>query len=96
MSEINAAIQHFPFKWTDKTNCPKSLLLSFGTRKSIGGNAHENWALIRFLLFLIGPKIPEDEPAWLILMVLKDHTAVHAQESIATLTSKYLSTDTDF
>lgn len=31
VSEINAAIQHFPLKWTDKTNCPKSFPLSFGT-----------------------------------------------------------------
>lgn len=93
VSEINAAIQHFPFKWTDKTNCPKSLPLSFGTRKSTGGNAHENWALIRFLPFLIGPKIPVDEPAWLILMDLKEIvelivSPVHTQESIGYLDIK--------
>lgn len=93
VSDINLAIQHFPFKWTDKTNSPKSVPLSFGTRKSIGGNAHENWALLRFLPFLIDPKIPVDEPAWLILMNLKEVVElivapVHTQESISYLDIK--------
>lgn len=53
LSETNDAIKSFPFKWSDKINCPKSVALTFATWKSVGGNAHENWALIRFLQFLI-------------------------------------------
>ena len=36
---------------------------SFIARIMIGGNAHENWALLRFLPFVIGQILPEGEPA---------------------------------
>lgn len=66
---------------------------TFSSRKKIGGNAHENWALIRLLPFIIGHKIPLNDPAWLLLMSLKDITElvvgpVHNEESIAYLDSK--------
>lgn len=51
---LNEAILSFNFKWTDKTNRPHSVPLSFASRKTVGGNAHENWSLIRFLPLLIG------------------------------------------
>ena len=62
-------------------------------RKTIGGNAHENWSLLRFLPFLIGSLVPENEPAWLVLMALKDIVElivapVHTDESISYLESK--------
>lgn len=54
---------------------------------------HDNWALIRLLPFLIGSKIPLDEPAWQILLTLKDIvervvSPVHTAESIGCLDSK--------
>ena len=66
---------------------------TFSSRKRIGGNTHENWALIRLLPFIIGHRIPLDDPAWLLLMSLKDVTElvvapVHNEESIAYLDSK--------
>lgn len=62
-------------------------------RKTIGGNAQESWSLLRFLPFLIGPLVPENEPAWLVLMDLKDIVElvvapVHTDESISYLESK--------
>ena len=68
---------------------PQSL---FG-RKTIGGNAHENWSLLRFLPFLIGSLVPGNEPAWLVLMALKYIVElivapVHTDESISYLESK--------
>lgn len=93
LPEINNSIKYFPFKWSDKTNCPKLLLPGFAKRKCIGGNAHENWALLRFLPFLIGPKIPVNEPAWLILMDLKEVvelvvSPVQTRESLCYLDTK--------
>lgn len=59
----------------------------------MGGNAHENWALIRFLPLLIGSKVPHEEQAWQILTDLKDIvdlvvTPVHTEDSIPYLDFK--------
>lgn len=61
----------------------------------MGGKAHENWSLLRFLPLLIGPLVPEDDPAWLVLMDLKDITElvvapVHSDDSLAFLESKII------
>lgn len=95
LDELNKAILAFPYKWSDKTNKPHVVQKSQLARKTIGGNAHENWALIRFLPFLIGAQVPEDEPAWLLLMDLKDIVElvvapVHTDESISYLEVKIL------
>ncbi len=92
-SELNSAITQFPYKWTDKTDCPQPLPTTFSSKKKIGGNAHENWALIRLLPFIIGHRIPLNDPAWLLLMSLKDIielvvAPVHNKESVAYLDSK--------
>ena len=90
---LNKAIEDFPYKWTDKTNRPHSVPLTYASRKTIGGNAHENWCLIRFFPQLLGQKVPTDEPAWKLLGDLKDIveivvSPVQTQESIAYLTLK--------
>lgn len=87
------SILHFPFRWTDKVNCPHQVPLNFASRKTIGGNSHENWSLLRFLPFLVGQKVPAEEPAWKILTDLKDIvdlvvSLVHTDESIAYLNFK--------
>lgn len=93
LDDINNSILHFPYKWTDKTNKPHTLPQNLSSRKTIGGNAHENWCLLRLLPFLIGPKIPEHEPVWQVLLDLKQIvelvvSPVHSEESIAYLESK--------
>lgn len=90
---LNAAILHFPYKWRDQTNKPHIVPGTFSSRRTVGGNAHENWSLIRFLLLLVGNKVPEDEPAWQVLLNLKDIVElvvapVHTHESLAYLDSK--------
>jgi len=70
--QLNDLIHQFPYKWTDKSDSPQPIPLNFATRKSIGGNAHENWSLLRLLPLMIGFKVPENEPAWHLLMDLKD------------------------
>lgn len=93
LAELNDSIKHFPYKWSDRVNSPHSVPLNFTTRKNIGGNAHENWALLRFLPFIIGSRIPHNEPGWLLIMDLKDLvevvvSPVHTEESIWYLDSK--------
>lgn len=67
--------------------------LAFSTKKRIGGNAHENWSLVRFLPLLIGDKVPANESAWQVLTHLKDIADLvvapfHTKESVAYLDSK--------
>lgn len=59
----------------------------------MGGNTRENWSLLRLLPFLIGHKIPENEPVWQVLLDLKQISElvvapVHSDESVAYLESK--------
>lgn len=52
--QLNNLIRHFPFKWTDITDSPQPVPLNFATRKSVGGNAHENGpCCVCFLSLLI-------------------------------------------
>ena len=88
LQSLNESIQHFPYKGADKTNKPHVLPCSFASRKTVGSNAHENWRLLRLLPFLIGHTVPEDEPAWQVLMDRKDIVElvvapVHTEESVA-------------
>lgn len=90
--ELNRVIKQFPYKWKDRTNCPQAIPLTFASRKTIGGNAHENWCLLRLLPLMIGPKVQEEEQAWQLLMTLKDVVEVvmspsHTDESIGHLDS---------
>ncbi len=83
----------FPYKWSDKTDAPQQVPPNFATKKSVGGNAHEKWSLLRFLPILIGSKIPEGDPTWEVLLVLKDKVElivshVHTEETICYLDSR--------
>lgn len=91
--KLNELIQEFPFKWGDKTNHPHVLPFTFEKKKSIGGNAHENWCLLRLVPLIVGKLIPQDEPAWELILLLKDNVElvvcpVHTSVSVAYLESK--------
>lgn len=93
LESLNATILKFPYKWGDKTNRPHVIQRTFTSKKTIGGNAHENWSLIRLLPFIIGHLIPEDELAWQVVLDLKDIVElavapVHTDTTIAYLESK--------
>ena len=77
----------------DKTNAPQPVSVNFATRKSLGGNDHENWTLLRLLPLMVGPKIPEGGPAWEVLLVLKNIVElvvnqVHTEKTICFLDIK--------
>ena len=93
LQELNDRICQFPYKWNDKANSPQAIPLTFLARKSIGGNAHENWCLLRLLPLVIGDKVPEDDAVWQVLMNLKDvvelvMAPVHTDETLGYMNSK--------
>ncbi|XP_047186147.1 uncharacterized protein LOC118292452 [Scophthalmus maximus] len=67
---LNQAIRYFNYTFTDKTDQPQEK--GFSAKRTIAGNAHENWCLIRLLPFLIGHCVPEGDNTWEIVMLLKD------------------------
>lgn len=69
---LNDCIKSFPFKYSDKVNKPQKIPKASFEKGTVGGNGHENWTLLRLLPFMIGRKIPEQEPSWEILMDLKE------------------------
>jgi len=90
---LNTRILKFPFKWGDKKNRSQVIPNSYSCKKTIGGNAHENWNLIRFLPFLVGDLIPEGELAWQVILDLKEIVELavapcHTDETIAYLDIK--------
>ncbi len=68
--DLNNAILKYPYKWADRTNKPHVVSQTFPSRKTVGGNTHENWSLLQFLSFLVRSLVLEDEPTWLVLMDL--------------------------
>lgn len=72
LETLNQAIRSFPYTFTDKTDRPQPITKGFATKHTIGGNAHENWCLIRLLPFFLGECIPPGEKAWEVLMLVKD------------------------
>lgn len=92
---LNRLVQSFPYKGGDQTNRPQKLPHNFLSKKTVGGNAHENWCLLRLLPLIIGQHIPENEPAWELLLDLKNIVElvvcpVHNSDSVAYLESKIL------
>ncbi|XP_058480957.1 uncharacterized protein LOC131456550 [Solea solea] len=90
---LNESILKFPYKWADKSNRPHAIPRTFMLKKTIGGNAHENWSLLRFLPFLVGQLVPPNEPAWQVILDLKDIVElvvapVHTAQSLAFLEAR--------
>lgn len=93
LDDLNCIIQKFPYKFSDKTNRPQKIPKTFKVKGSVGGNGHENWALLRLLPFMIGNLIPEHDKTWGIVLDLKVIVELLAsptfsQESVCFLESK--------
>lgn len=90
LQHLNNLILSFPYKCGDETNRPHVLPKNLQQKHTIGGNAHENWCLLRLLPLIVGKLVPIDEPAWQVILYLKDIAdlvvaKVHTLESIAYL-----------
>lgn len=72
---------------------PHLVPVSYTIMGTIGGNAHENWSLLRVLPLLIGARVPSKEPLWQVLCDLKDIVELvvppfHTEDSICYLDFK--------
>lgn len=90
LDSLNKVIVSFPYKGKDKTNRPHIVPRTFLRKNTIGGNAAENWTLLRLLPFLIGDVIPDGDPVWAIILDLKEIVElavaqIHTEESIGYL-----------
>lgn len=72
LETLNQAIKEFPYSFSDKTDKPQQIPKALSSKKTIGGNGHENWCLIRLLPLMIGHHVPEGDETWDVLMALKD------------------------
>lgn len=90
LDELNAAIQSFPYRFSDKTNRPQQILKSFQLKGSLGGNGHENWSLLRLLPLIIGSKVPENDATWSLILELKDIVEILASSQFSTESLDYL------
>ena len=72
LDSLNKAIKQFPYTFADKADKPQIIAKIHISKRTIGGNGHENWSLLRLLPLMIGHNIPEGDQAWEILMILKD------------------------
>lgn len=69
---LNKYIKSFPYKDSDSVNKDQIISQASFSKKTIAGNGHENCALLRLLPLLIGNLVHNFEPAWEILMDLKE------------------------
>lgn len=67
--------------------------LTYATKRTIRGNTHENWSLLRFLPLLVGTSVSTNEPMWQVLCDLNDIVELvivpfHTDDSISYLDFK--------
>ena len=89
---LNGVVKSFPFKFKDAVNRPHRIPENFSVTGTVGGNATENWTLLRLLPILIGTKVPAEDEAWCLLMELKDIVELCFAPSITEHAVGYLST----
>ena len=69
-SQLNRRIAQFSYQGSDAASTP-SVVVEKGVK--IGGQAAENWSLLRLLPIIIGEKIPDtDDPVWQLTVQLKE------------------------
>nr|XP_054604470.1 uncharacterized protein LOC129165387 isoform X1 [Nothobranchius furzeri] len=90
LEDLNRAILHFPYQHSDKVDRPHPIPTNFASRGTIGGNAHENHALLIMLPLLIGSKVPERDTFWEVLMELKDVVQLAMSQIFNEETIQYL------
>ena len=88
---LNNCIKSFPYKYSDKVNKPQKISKASFEKGTFGGNGHENWMLLCLLPFIIVHKIPEHEPAWEILMDLKEIVDISVSNRLSNEALCYLS-----
>ncbi len=68
--EVLSKCSHTLF--SDKIDQPQPIPKTFSTKKTTGGNSHENWCLLRLRPLMTGHHVHEGDKTWEVLMALKD------------------------
>lgn len=89
LAQLNYKIKLSKFGFHDAANKPIEISKSF--HKGIKMTAARMWCLLRFLPLLIGQKVPESEPAWCLLLMLKEIVDIVLAPKVNLLYVSYLS-----
>jgi hypothetical protein len=68
---INQRIRKFPFEGSDAASRPCMLKADC---KKLGGNAVQNWNMLRFITVLIGDKIDHTNDVWVLVLIMREMT----------------------
>lgn len=72
LDSLNKAVRQFLYTFSDKADQPQMIPKTLISKRTTGGNGHENWSLLRLFPLMIGHVNPEGDQAREILMLLKD------------------------
>ncbi|XP_072047514.1 uncharacterized protein [Amphiura filiformis] len=68
---LNTQIRTFPYQKCDRVNKPTKLSKNLATFK-VKETAAQCWCLLRLLPLMVGHRVPIDDPAWNVLVLLSD------------------------
>lgn len=86
-SQLNRRIEQFSYKDSDSLSSPSPVKEKANT---VGGQAAENWCLLRLLPVIIGDKVDPLDPVWRQVITLKELVELVCAPTITTAQIAYL------
>ena len=86
-TQLNRRIKQFAYKDSDSSSAPCQVSEK---AKTIGGQAAENWCLLRLLPVIIGDNVNPHDPAWQLVITLKSLVELVCAPTITTAQVAYL------
>lgn len=86
-TQLNRRIMQFVYQGSDASSSPCQVSEK---GKKIGGQAAENWCLLRLLPVIIGDKIDPQDPTWQLVISLKELVELVCAPKITTAQVAYL------
>lgn len=86
-TQLNRRITQFAYKDSNCNSCPAPVSEKANT---IGGQAAENWCLLRLLPVIIGDKVDPHDPVWQLVIALIELVELVCAPSITTAQIAYL------
>ena len=86
-SQLNRRVTQFSYKDSDSSSSPCRVNEKAIT---IGGQAAENWCLLRLLPVIIGDKVDPRDPVWQLVITLKELVELVCAPKITTVQVAYL------
>lgn len=84
---LNRRITKFSYKDSDSSSSPCQVSEKANT---VGGQAAENWCLLRLLPVIIGDKVDSHDPVWQLVITLKELVELVCAPTITTVQIAYL------